>query len=249
MGKSTRIDWADSSWNPVTGCLHGCEYCYAIKIAERFGSKTGGSHLTALIDPVEIDGRSQPYPCGFEPTFHKYRLNIPAEWKEPKTIFVCSMADLFGSWVPDEWIKEVFDACLKTPRHTYLFLTKNPGRYIELAGKGLLPDRKNFWYGSTVDHADQPFFYAAGFNTFVSVEPILEDFQIESEEPACHVDWVIIGAETGRRKDRVIPKKEWITKFVDLCAKTGTPLFMKESLKNLMGGDFIQQFPWKEEGF
>lgn len=36
----TKIDWADMTWNPVTGCLHGCEYCYARKIAERFKSKS-----------------------------------------------------------------------------------------------------------------------------------------------------------------------------------------------------------------
>ena len=37
MGYKTKIDWCDSSWNPVTGCLHGCEYCYARRIANRFG--------------------------------------------------------------------------------------------------------------------------------------------------------------------------------------------------------------------
>ena len=34
----TKIDWCDSTWNPVTGCLHGCEYCYARGIANRFSS-------------------------------------------------------------------------------------------------------------------------------------------------------------------------------------------------------------------
>lgn len=37
MGTKTKIDWCDSTWNPVTGCRHDCAYCYARKIAERFG--------------------------------------------------------------------------------------------------------------------------------------------------------------------------------------------------------------------
>ncbi|MFR1061782.1 MAG: DUF5131 family protein [Enterocloster sp.] len=59
------------------------------------------------------------------PTFHKYRLN-EYQNKKSRNIFVCSMADLFGEWVPDEWIEEVFEACDNAPQHNYLFLTKNP---------------------------------------------------------------------------------------------------------------------------
>ena len=65
-------------------------------------------------------------------------------------IFVGSMADLFGRWVPDDWIEQVFDACRRAPRHTYLFLTKNPQRYCDLASAGKLPTEPNFWYGTTI---------------------------------------------------------------------------------------------------
>ncbi|MCL2461960.1 MAG: phage Gp37/Gp68 family protein, partial [Defluviitaleaceae bacterium] len=80
-----------------------------------------------------------PYPFYFKPTFHRYRLGEPARMKKPKNIFVCSMADMFGDWVPDEWIKAVFEACEAIPRHRYLFLTKNPARYKALAMAGKLP--------------------------------------------------------------------------------------------------------------
>ena len=124
--EKTKIDWADSTWNPVTGCLHGCEYCYAKRIARRFGDKAAEG---VTIRNQYIKLKDEPYPYGFDPTFHRYRLDRPKIWTKARNIFVCSMADLFGEWVPDEWINTVFAACLEAPQHNYLFLTKNPGQY------------------------------------------------------------------------------------------------------------------------
>ena len=120
MGQKTKIDWCDSSWNPITGCLHGCPYCYARGMARRFGGKiiTGHDHLYILDEPARrADDTINPYPYGFDPTYHKYRLTIPQEWKKPQTIFVCSMADMFGDWVPEDWIDQIFTACLAAPQH------------------------------------------------------------------------------------------------------------------------------------
>ena len=156
MGEKTKIDWCDSTWNPVSGCLHGCEYCYARKIAERFGGASethnneccyecqweteGTGEIHELDEPIyDYDhGRNAPYPFDFDPTFHRYRLDEPQKWKKPRNIFVCSMADLFGDWVPDEWIREVFQACEAAPQHRYLFLSKNPGRYCHLERQNIL---------------------------------------------------------------------------------------------------------------
>lgn len=259
MGDKTKIDWCDASWNPVTGCYHGCEYCYARGMATRFGlsyapklgdpgmegakkydSNEGMDTMLELEKPYKKEGRIQPYPMGFNPTFHRYRLDIPEHWTRSRTIFVCSMADLFGEWVPDEWITAVFDACLAAPQHRYLFLTKNPGRYTRLYKAGKLPNTIDCWWGASTPHMDDP--YNIGMKTFASVEPILEDFT-EAEE--IHCGWVIIGAETGNRKGKVIPKKEWILLFAERCRKEGTPVFMKESLREIMGADFRQEFPWE----
>lgn len=256
MGKKTKIDWCDSSWNPVTGCLHGCEYCYARGIANRFGFLRDDGKLHELDKPCTRDyyedgeivreNVKQPYPNGFAPTFHRYRLDEPQKWTKPRTIFVCSMADLFGDWVPDEWITAVFDACLAATQHRYLFLTKNGKRYLELAKKGVMPDGENFWYGCSVTRPDEPFFFSVRYKTFVSVEPILEPFDLVPGLKNIELpDWIIVGAETGNRKGKVKPEKDWLYGIVNGCAEHHIPLFMKESLRELMGSDFQQEFPWE----
>ena len=258
MGDKTKIDWCDASWNPVTGCLHGCEYCYARNIAKRFGA-----HCEAIFSTMELDapfriikhkelskaeprGKTNPYPYDFTPTFHRYKLDQPKRWERPRTIFVCSMSDLFGEWVPLDWIKAVFDACEAAPQHRYLFLTKNPNRYIELAEKDMLP--RQHWYGYSATREKQLWRFhhtdeCPCINLFVSIEPILEPMQprFSTHTPA---DWVIIGAETGNRKGKVIPEKKWINYILAECEYSGRPIFMKESLRPIMGDDFRQEFPW-----
>ncbi len=278
----TKIDWADASWNPVTGCMHGCEYCYARRIAERFGGcwrldlppdtswrgnvgerklmgdyarhNDGKCHVLdepeiecAVFDPPSgYRGKVKPYPYYFSPTFHRYRLGEPQSWKKPRNIFVCSMADLFGDWVPDEWIEQVFEACEAAPQHKYMFLTKNGKRYLELARKGIMPDADNFWYGCSVTRPDAPFFFSNKCKTFASIEPILEPFDwVPGLKHIGLPDWIIVGAETGNRKNKVRPEKDWLGGIVNGCAEHNIPLFMKESLRELMGTDFRQEFPWE----
>ncbi len=266
----TKIEWADATWNPVTGCFHGCEYCYARRIAERFApartpclgdpgmdgackldSDEGMDTMLELETPYKPEGRVIPYPMGFFPTLHKYRLNQPRKWTEPRTIFVCSMADLFGEWVPDEWIKAVFDACREAPQHRYLFLTKNPQRYQALAYMGKLPEADNFWYGSTATGPYKPLFYSDRHHTFVSYEPILESFGMPDDPERCAAactDWAILGAESGNRKDKVTPKAEWIEDITREYRKRGKPVFMKDSLIPIIGeANMLRQFPWDRE--
>lgn len=251
----TKIDWCDSTWNPVTGCRHNCHYCYARDITERF-RPFDFPHLTEdgvfkgindLHDPIITeckDGKERicAYPYGFEPTFHRYRLDEYLN-KKGRNIFVCSMADLFGDWVPDSWIDEVFDACDKASQHNYLFLTKNVDRYVEYG----VPMSENMWYGTSITRESEMHLFnslPAFCNIFVSMEPILEDLQVNKNNLLFRqVHWVIIGAETGRRKDKVIPKRKWIEDIVNECRKNGTPVFMKSSLAEIWGEPLIQEFP------
>lgn len=212
------IEWCDYTWNPVTGCLHNCPYCYAAKMYKRFG-------------------------LSFEPIFHPERLTEPAMYKISHKIFVVSAGDLFGEWVPDEWIQEVFKACEEAPQHKYLFLTKNPKRLCELANTDKLPASNNFWYGSTVTSKNS-LRYPGRFkdNTFLSIEPLLEPLDAGLGSFG-NAKWIIIGAETGNRKDKIVPKREWIENIVEAASITRIPIFMKNSLKELMGDDFIQEWP------
>lgn len=257
MNKS-KIDWADYSWNPVTGCRHNCPYCYARIMSRRF---SGDVRLNkAVTDQYEYDkerdlyilenpfitraDRALNYPFGFEPTLHKYRLDMPQKIKMTSNVFVGSMADLLGEWVPDKWIEIIFKACEEAPQHNYLFLTKNPKRYTKLAEKGILPMNNNHWYGSTVTTEKDLFFYSGKHNTFLSIEPILSKFEtIGDQDKHAVCDWIIIGAETGNRKERVAPEKEWIMNIKEQCNFAGIPIFMKESLRKLMGQDFVQEYP------
>ena len=258
--EKTKIEWADSTWNPITGCYHGCDYCYARRIAERFrpfdlphltdgGALNGINELKSPIITECKDGKGRicAYPYGFEPTFHRYRLD---EYKNKigRTIFVCSMADLFGDWVPDSWIDEVFEACERAPQHNYLFLTKNVKRYIEYG----VPIADNMWYGTSITKWDEVARFdhlPAICNTFVSIEPLLEDIKPEK----CNimfrqVDWFIIGAETGRRKGKVTPKKEWVDKICEEADITQMAVFMKDSLIPIVGEENMRrEFPWDKE--
>lgn len=97
MGNKTKIDWADATWNPVTGCLHGCEYCYARRIAKRFGGSRAYERWFCAHDPFDCgrcnecnsvldkpvqaaNGKIDPY--RFLPTFHRYKLDEPQKWKK-----------------------------------------------------------------------------------------------------------------------------------------------------------------------
>lgn len=259
----TKIEWCDETWNPVTGCKHPCDYCYARGIARRFAGGGYGKQAGMFIaeykadmfqPPYDLsepqfaktkDGwyRQAPFPFGFEPTLHRYRLGEPARKKQPRNIFVGSMTDLFGAWVPREWNKAVYDACRAAPQHNYLFLTKNPRRYIELGERAELLSAPNIWYGTSITgHEPEKVRTLAElfYNTFLSIEPLLSDV---GELHLAGVDWVIIGAETGNRKGKVTPGRAWIENIVAACRAEHVPVFMKDSLAPVWDRELVREFP------
>ncbi len=259
----TKIEWADYTWNPVTGCLHNCNYCYARRIANRFKGWTdseGNTHYDTILttdnpirelqEPLYIAPKERlgkwpkaPYPYGFIPTFHRYRLDEPQKVKKPSKIFVVSMGDLFGDWVLDEWIQEVFKACEAAPQHTYMFLTKNPKRYIELRDKSISPLKLNALYGATADSkamlykARDVFFELDNTvnDTFYSIEPLTEEvtdemqYDYDKGQPFDWCHWVIIGAQTGPGAKP--PKPDWVQSIINQCRAAGVAVFLKDNLK------------------
>jgi len=167
----TKIEWTNYSWNPITGCKHGCWYCYAKKLFTRFHKS-------------------------FEPTFHPERLKEPYDLKKPSKIFVCSVADLFAPWTPIEWTNQVFKSMIDCPiNHQWQLLTKNPERIPRH------PYPMNWWIGSTVTEESEAWKIDVIRNLgcgvrFISFEPLLGQIRPDLE----NVDWVIIGKLTGSKK-------------------------------------------------
>jgi len=215
--KNGGIDWCDATWNPATGCKNNCFYCYARKIGMRFQGH-------------------------FNPTFHEDRLKQPYKQKEPSRIFVCSMSDLFGNWIPSEWIEKVIQVAYDNPHHTFQFLTQNPVRYYDFT----FPP--NCWLGATTVNANTAgtftdnLLFSIGDNmTFISAEPLLGGIAKYIDYEA--INWLIIGAMTGAGSEKYKPKLEWIKEIVGQARKYKIPVFMKNSLKGIWTGDLLKEFP------
>jgi len=50
-----------------------------------------------------------------------------------------------------------------------------------------------------------------------------------------NTNWIIIGAETGNRRGKVVPKRAWIEAICAAADAGGVPVFMKDSLVPIMG--------------
>lgn len=222
--ETNNIEWAMYSWNPITGCKHNCPYCYARDIAERF------------------------YEQKFEPTFLPDRLAAPFNTKVPyeaahnighKNVFTCSMADLFGRWVPSDWIQAVLDTVAKAPQWNFLFLTKFPIRMAEFE----FPD--NAWVGTSVDcqarvkNAEDAFRKVNAKVKWLSCEPLLEPLQFTSLEM---FSWIVLGgASKSTQTPEWRPPRAWINSIEQQAHEVGCMVYEKtnllERIKEYPGAD------------
>lgn len=209
---SSKIEWTDSTWNPLTGCNKvspGCKYCYAERMAAR---------LKAMGNPN--------YRNGFQLTLHEHALNLPLAWKTPQFIFVNSMSDLFHEDVPLEFILRVFDVMRQASWHSFQVLTKRSQRLAELSSEIQWPD--NVWMGVSVENADYTFRIDHLRQTqakikFLSLEPLLG--------PIPHlnlrgIDWVIVGGESGPSARPMC--EEWVIEIKNQCLAHNVPFFFKQ---------------------
>ncbi|MCR5464318.1 MAG: phage Gp37/Gp68 family protein [Bacteroidales bacterium] len=210
---TSKIEWTDASWNPITGCTKissGCQHCYAEVMTRR---------LCAM--------GIEKYRNGFKVSLHQECLDEPLVWKKPKTIFVCSMSDLFHIDVPYDFIDKVLDVIKHTPQHRYQILTKRAERMEDYFRTREVPS--NAWLGVTVDvQASKPRIDALrGIRDvpirFLSCEPLLEDLGILDLE---YIDWVIVGGESGRQARPM--KEEWVMSIKTQVEDAGKAFFFKQ---------------------
>lgn len=222
--KDTKIEWCDATLNPVVGCTFSCNFCYAKRMNKRF----------KWVDNFE------------RPEFFPERLK-KLKSRVPKTVFLDSMSDV-ADWKP-EWRSEVFDAIIKNPQHRYILLSKRPVVYHHSSFDDLYNKTgDSVWIGTSVcrredENRAAQLFTAQSFlhSQFLSIEPILEPI-----DPNCVIgmSWVILGAETGKRKGKVLPERKWIDDITGACIKNGIPVFMKNSLVHVVGKEnLIQEYP------
>ncbi|OGV38105.1 MAG: hypothetical protein A2X48_07465 [Lentisphaerae bacterium GWF2_49_21] len=210
--KNSRIEWTESTWNPVTGCTKlspGCLNCYAERMAKR---------LHAM-------GQAN-YKNGFKVTCHPKTLQLPLRWKTPQMVFVNSMGDLFHEEVPDEFIMEVFNVMERAPQHQFQVLTKRSERLAEISSK--LPWPENIWMGVTVENAACKKRIGHLRETpaavrFLSLEPLLESLGTLDLR---NIDWVIVGGESGPGARPML--KEWPAEIKKQCDKMRIPFFFKQ---------------------
>lgn len=237
----SKIDWCTHVWNYVVGCETGCPYCYARAYMKRFWRAFYNIEVKRLKESIKCGLNKHVIKTDlelFKPIFlvNKYEREFP---NKPAIIFVNPFSDI--KWWSSLWLQMAIDRIRENPQHKFVFLTKYPESYFNV----MFPE--NCWLGITETNNNDVNKHATFFQRykyknkiFLSLEPLqseIDDFYIEL------YDWVIIGAETGNRKEKVMPKKWWVLDIITTCKKNNIPVFLKENIKQIWDGEMIQEYP------
>ena len=237
MSGKSKIEWTESTWNPVTGCSPmsaGCQHCYAARVAKR---------LQAMGNPR--------YKNAFEVTVHDDLISLPLSWKKPQMIFVNSMSDLFHEEVSDDVIKRIFATMNATPQHTYQILTKRAERLYQLSPELIWSD--NIWMGVSIENQDVVYradlLRGTGAHIkFISAEPLLSSLDELSLDG---IDWLIVGGESGPGSRLML--EEWVLVLKAKAEDAGTAFFFKQwggtnkkKAGSLLQGKSYKAYPIKD---
>lgn len=235
MSDSTKISWADATWNVLIGCSRvsaGCQKCYAEVVAHR-GLSPNHRGLTKLVN-------GHPTWTG-EVRFVEKLLELPLRWKKPRRIFVNSLSDMFHEQVKASWLIAMFDIMAQTPRHTYQILTKRPQIMWDwmqnsVRGKYALP---NVWLGVSVEDQDTAneripmLLETPAAVRFVSYEPALGPAHFTRWLPPSDgvrrtpaLDLIIVGGESGPQAR--LFDLAWARNVIEQCRGTGVSVFIKQ---------------------
>jgi len=211
---TTKIEWTESTWNPITGCTKittGCKFCYAEVMARR----------------LQAMGQDK-YSNGFELTLHPDTLKEPYTWKKPKMIFVNSMSDLFHKDIPVDYIQRIFRVMKDNPQHVFQILTKRADVLHYYDSEGWLDWSHNIWMGVTVEDDSVTrridLLRETGARVkFLSCEPLLSDLPNLNLQK---IDWVIVGGESGRTPRPI--KEEWVMNIQEQCNTQSVAFYFKQ---------------------
>jgi len=257
----TKIEWTHRpnmvgvTWNPITGCTpisEGCKHCYAQRMATRLAGRFG-----------------YPEDDPFAVTLHPDRLEEPLNWKRPRTVFVCSMGDLFHEDVPWDEIGFVFHEMTRSPQHTYILLTKRPHNMYEFlkwfryqTGTEKEPPAPHIWGLVTAENQERaneriPWLLKCPFAVRgVSIEPMLGPVDILPYLPY-ETDSGGFSPQ-GYPIDATVPGLDWVIvgpetgpgardmdldgarQVRDQCQAAGVPFFFK---CGLLDGQEWHQWP------
>lgn len=217
MATKTKIEWTDTTWNPVRGCTKispGCKHCYAQTFAERFRGVKG-----------------HPYERGFDLRLIPEKLFEPFSWTKPSMVFVNSMSDLFHEDVPDNYIIQVAQVMMKANWHTYQVLTKRSDRLMKMLNGSLkfATQTQHIWWGVSVENIKygkpriEHIRQTSARVKFLSIEPLLEDLERVNLN---NISWVIVGGESGPGARAM--KEDWVRNLLRQCRDYEVPFFFKQ---------------------
>ena len=236
MADGSAIEWADATWNPVTGCTkisRGCDNCYAERFSERFRGVP-----------------DHPFSSGFDLTLRPEQIEQPLNWRRPRMIFVNSMSDLFQKEVPRHFINSVFSTMERADWHVFQLLTKRSSlmrKYLrERYGTGRGP--RHIWCGVSIEDAQAKSRLAhlqdaPASMRFLSLEPLLGPL---GQLDLTGIDWVIVGGESGPGARRM--EIEWARQVRDQCIRQGVAFFFKQwgGTRPKIGGRELDDREWNE---
>lgn len=232
MAQKSKIEWTESTWNPVTGCTKispGCRNCYAERFALRLKCANNPSYIN-----------------GFQLTLHERVLSLPLKWRKPQSIFVNSMSDLFHEGVPDDFIFNVFKTMNQAKWHRFQILTKRSDRLLELNPK--LNWAPHIWMGVSVEDSEHVYrvnqlLQTSAATKFLSLEPLLGPL---SGLNLAGIDWVIAGGESGPYSRPM--EANWVTFIRDQCQDYDVPFFFKQwgGVRKKKAGRELEGRTWDE---
>lgn len=232
MSYGSSIEWTEATWNPVVGCTKvspGCANCYAERMAKRLAAMAQGAQAKG-----QNPGRTANY---LKVINHRGKWNnrvfmdesaieAPMSWREPRTIFVNSMSDLFHPDVELDFIRRVFRTMNRCPQHTFQVLTKRPESAAAIARELNWTD--NIWMGTSVENQKvteriKHLQRIPARVRFLSVEPLLGPI---ARLPLADIHWVIVGGESGPGARPMHP--DWVRRIRDRCVSRNVPFFFKQ---------------------